>query len=360
MNNSTTRYSREREREKKCDSFLKKSFSLVEAAIYLMLVGVLTTAVIGGAALVEKAKIQKVIEDIDYYEKAFMHFTVSYGAYPGNLDLNRCNKFDIFTCVLAKKGKWTKGDTIHGTGYPYNNTTEWTAPGSENGSGQFYHSSYMYQMTQLKSARLITTAENDMRALGGLTKFYYNNKQINFTANDIYYLSYDLNKKFGGKISYSKNGRASFNCLKFKNRKDGGNKGCRVWARGSYYWGKNVNTSKSEFYNTKNVPSENAIVFYYNQKASLDTNEGRGKGAVGLFSPKFVEKLDKKLDTGIPNKGRIIPIKVYNEVSEANVCYNTTTQKFRSTSNVKYIQTNKTKQGCNLGYVMKDYSGYIY
>ena len=73
----------------------------------------------------------------------------------------------------------------------------------------------------------------------------------------------------------------------------------------------------------------------------------------------MTEKLDKKLDTGIPNKGRIIPIKVYNEVGEANVCYNTTTQKFRSTSNVSYIQSNKTKQGCNMAYVMKDSSGYL-
>ena len=55
----------------------------------------------------------------------------------------------------------------------------------------------------------------------------------------------------------------------------------------------------------------------------------------------------------------------YNEAildlyNSANVCYNTTTQKFRSTSNVSYIQSNKTKQGCNMAYVMNDYSGYIY
>jgi hypothetical protein len=90
-----------------------------------MLVGVLTTAVIGGAALVEKAKLQKVIEDIDYYEKAFVQFTVSYGAYPGNLTAQRCQEVDAgFPCVQQTKGKWTFGDTLHHNARTYSNTNE--------------------------------------------------------------------------------------------------------------------------------------------------------------------------------------------------------------------------------------------
>ena len=328
-----------------------------------MLVGVLTTAVVGGAALVEKAKIQKVIEDIDYYEKAFVQFTISYGAYPGNLDLKRCNEFDEFTCVLQNsRAAYTSGDTICAGGRPYNNTTEQLPEDCDNTSvGYRYMSSYIWQMTQLKSARLINTAENDMSKLADLgnSTIYYIDKNVSFKYDDYHFASFYLNDKYGGKINYSKNGRAAFNCLKFKNRKDAADYGCRVYLRGSYYWGDGLESSKSELYWKANLPSENAVVFYYNQKASLDADLGRGTGAVGLFSPKMTEKLDKKLDTGIPNKGRIIPIKVYNEVSEANVCYNTTTQKFRSTSNVSYIQSNKTKQGCNMAYVMKDSSGYL-
>ena len=78
-----------------------------------MLVGVLTMAVIGGAALVEKAKIQKVIEDIEYYEKAIRNFTIQYGNLPGNLTLKRCNEnIDVFeVCKIKAWNAFNVGDT---------------------------------------------------------------------------------------------------------------------------------------------------------------------------------------------------------------------------------------------------------
>ena len=109
MTHSTTRYSRS------IANLFKRSFSLVEAAIYLMLVGVLTMAVIGGAALIEKAKIQKVIEDIEYYEKAVRNFTIQFGNLPGNLTIKRCNEnIDIFkVCKSQKWGALNLGDTTY-------------------------------------------------------------------------------------------------------------------------------------------------------------------------------------------------------------------------------------------------------
>ena len=92
----------------------KKSFSLVEAAIYLMLVGVLTTAVIGGAALVEEAKYNNIIEDLMNYDNAYTRFAIQYHKVPGELDLATCNdNIDIFKrCVLLNKSGLSIGDTI--------------------------------------------------------------------------------------------------------------------------------------------------------------------------------------------------------------------------------------------------------
>ena len=46
--------------------------------------------------MVDRAKIQRIIFEFDYYEKAFHQFYDTYRSLPGNLDIKNCNKYAIF------------------------------------------------------------------------------------------------------------------------------------------------------------------------------------------------------------------------------------------------------------------------
>ena len=49
-----------------------------------------------GRQIVDRAKIQRIIFEFDYYEKAFHQFYDTYRSLPGNLDIKNCNKYAIF------------------------------------------------------------------------------------------------------------------------------------------------------------------------------------------------------------------------------------------------------------------------
>jgi hypothetical protein len=176
-------------------SFFKKSFSLVEAAIYLMLVGVLTTAVVGGAALVEKAKIQKVIEDIDYYEKAFVQFTIQFGQVPGNITLKKCEEnIDVFkNCQLKVEKTLSEGDTIcDGASAPYR--TEWCN----------------FAMKHLQLAGLINTLSYDATEGFKPITTYNGDQTMSRYDSTEYLFSHEYLNRVGGKVNYSNNGKARF------------------------------------------------------------------------------------------------------------------------------------------------------
>ena len=76
---------------------IKKSFSLIEVSIYLSIVGILTITAITGKELYEEAKMQKVIEDLQFYENGMLEFVKRYGAWPGAITKQRCLKFPEFS-----------------------------------------------------------------------------------------------------------------------------------------------------------------------------------------------------------------------------------------------------------------------
>lgn len=88
---------------KNIDLIAKKSFSLIEIAVYVAIVGVLTMTAITGADLYQEAKMQKVIEDLQFYENGMLEFVKRYGAWPGAITKGRCLKFPEFSqyCLTA-------------------------------------------------------------------------------------------------------------------------------------------------------------------------------------------------------------------------------------------------------------------
>ena len=63
----------------------KKSFTLVEVSIVMCVIALLLGALIGGRKLVERAKVQTTIHEIQRYQSAFAKFYDTYGYMPGDM-----------------------------------------------------------------------------------------------------------------------------------------------------------------------------------------------------------------------------------------------------------------------------------
>jgi prepilin-type N-terminal cleavage/methylation domain-containing protein len=70
----------------------KGGFTLVELALVLVIIGLLITGVLKGEALIQNAKVKKVVNQKDSLTAAFYTYYDRYNYYPGD-----CNKVDIPT-----------------------------------------------------------------------------------------------------------------------------------------------------------------------------------------------------------------------------------------------------------------------
>ena len=87
----------------------RKSFSLVELAIYIVAVGVLTGVAVGGMEVVNNAKVQKVMEEMDSYKTAMYLFQSTFGALPGNVTESLCKDTNEFNNLSAPGGTDAEG-----------------------------------------------------------------------------------------------------------------------------------------------------------------------------------------------------------------------------------------------------------
>ena len=90
---------RERERESSLSSLssLKKSFTLIELSIVLLILSLLVGSLLVGRQIVDRAKIQRIIFEFDYYEKAFHQFYDTYRIIPGHMTQKVCKRYAVFS-----------------------------------------------------------------------------------------------------------------------------------------------------------------------------------------------------------------------------------------------------------------------
>ena len=65
----------------------QKGFTLVEIAIVLVIIGLLIGGVLKGQAMIQNAKVKRVVKSADEMRAAFYTFYDKYGAYPGDENL---------------------------------------------------------------------------------------------------------------------------------------------------------------------------------------------------------------------------------------------------------------------------------
>lgn len=333
----------------------KHSFSLFELSLYLVIVAVLSSLIIGSSAVYENAKIQRLIKEIYDYENAYVRFANKYGAIPGNLTYERCIKFPEFTCRLTSKDNWTNTDTVlydAKTSYPFSMNIR-------NYNGSDWRPTLLFTMRQLQSAGLIGSVKTSLET--NMVNVNYNGVSTKFNAKNIgHLLSYNVIDSMLGHIDYDTNAVVDING--FDRNRLNSHLAERVHsneAAESYYALPNINTI---FWN--------ALVIYYNPQSTLDKSNGAsGVGTTALFTAPTMKKIDAKMDDGKPRQGNIIGTRIWNGVDGAkkntkccyNVASNTPENPFATNPVVaEYTNHSDKSRGCNLLYVLPDVSKYLY
>lgn len=292
----------------------KKSFSLVEAAIYLMLVGVLTTAVIGGAELINKARIQKIYEDINGLRGSTELFKSTFGALPGNVDQATCASSDLENQKDIAGKEICTSRTIEGYAQDDLLATEQSLKSFVN-ANRFLNTSGIAQdasATQLSDYELdtadITTDSNFAAANGSLT--------------------YNVVAKTQKKSSYGSDNFVSM-----------------IGFSGDYaslYMLKN-NSKPAEVADAKIkkfLTGKNIVAFYTNTQTS---------SVLGAVSPAMAKKISAKFDgNGTPKSGNMIAVKAKGSTANT-VCYNNTAANIES---AKFLDSKSVINGCDLIVVM--------
>ena len=69
---------------------------MIELSIVLLILSLLVGSLLVGRQIVDRAKIQRIIFEFDYYEKAFHQFYDTYRVVPGNMNKKDCVKYSEF------------------------------------------------------------------------------------------------------------------------------------------------------------------------------------------------------------------------------------------------------------------------
>lgn len=64
---------------------MQKAFTLVELAIVLIIIGLITGGVVGAQSLIKSARVNSIITDVTNYQQAFNAFELEYDALPGDM-----------------------------------------------------------------------------------------------------------------------------------------------------------------------------------------------------------------------------------------------------------------------------------
>ena len=64
----------------------EKGFTLIELSIVIVIIGLIVAGVVGGQAIVQQAKLRKVISDYSAYKVALHAFDLEYNKLPGDMD----------------------------------------------------------------------------------------------------------------------------------------------------------------------------------------------------------------------------------------------------------------------------------
>ncbi len=309
----------------------KKSFTLIELAIYIIAVGVLVILIIGGQVIVENAKVVRLNDEIEYYEKANAHFIIRYNSLPGLLSERKCLYYEDFSdyCRNQDDINLTTSEHIY-TNDNCDNQLGCILESNGTSGSEDVLRNFLLPMRYLKTAGEIDTMEF------GIEK--------ELTENE------DYSKKTWALSRYERN--VYVNIYNYYNKNS--DTTLPFIFNNNHILGHTINSGKSYDHYEKLLNKQKQYLVYHKftteQKGAISTN--------------IAFKLDKKFDDGKPLTGKITTYATSDFSSFANSeyaqCIDGDPINYVSTKNINYVKSNGSKSGyCNILYQLKDLSDSI-
>lgn len=336
----------------------KKSFTIFEMSIVISVLAILIGVLLTGRQIVDRANLQRVIFEIDYYKKALTLFRDTYDVYPGNMDEETCMKYVEFSQINTDDGNvdvgaYCKESRADSNGY--GRVNDGFVSSSLLATSERW-TSFLNGMRFMQTAKIINEVETDISS-DELKNGYYSDVEKgpwDTTCKDC--ISYDNVRRTQAKTSFDSNGAVTIGGILLDSAKEDSYK--LNFIRGS-----NNSTGESnghELYDRnvqRIVNSQNALFLYRNTPASMDSSYGSGSLATGILTAKLANQLDVKLDDGRPGSGIIIALKNgyikasgLTDADRKKICYN----KLQSeVSSAYYVSNTEAKNGCNIMYILK-------
>ena len=363
---------RERERESSLSSLsLKKSFTLIELSIVLLILSLLVGSLLVGRQIVDRAKIQRIIFEFDYYEKAFHQFYDTYRVVPGNLSEKICKKHAVFRNYDGNACNYVATDGSYSLVTHVNNAK---LNGSYNTKRSFTHAMHMLYLSGLidkwdnyKKSPSGSDGDGDGAGDGvnirwtdadgnecyegqtyngeeiicwpwfvwqGISWDEYENEYQNKQQNNLS----DMQALFPSS-SYDKKIYISF--LGWKKIGDNMrvNKGMPSYLNDLGY----NEVLNNNWFN--NINEHNTIMMKYLESSN---NTATSASTQASLNAKLTSELDAKIDDGRPGSGRFLAFK---NVNDPQYCYDKTSNEVHLAI---YNSDKDNKYGCNIIKVMGD------
>lgn len=345
----------------------KRSFTLVELSIVLLILSLLVGSLLTGRQLVERAEIQKIIGEIDYYQKNITQFHDTFQFLPGNMDTDGCLKNTILYKTFYETAKNHSNTALRTLATTYPDVDTYCADASRVNNGgfvglgyaaSFYRYTSIYQaFAQLAQSGLIKS-NAIVQKTSDATAITWSSGPLATppTAN----ITPALEARYLQPTSFNEDGLIMFasfdiaandaeNCKTTNNvASDCGNSRTLNFIRGSAAYGGNKNTELNDATFAANVDRKRTLVLFYNDTST--TFAKVSANASGIVSPSQMNKIDQKMDDGRPGTGNILALKsgmgrgdyVGNQ---ASVCYNGNAE---AVSKAYYLNSDDAIYGCNI------------
>lgn len=349
----------------------KKSFTLVELSIVLLILSLLVGSLLTGRQLVERAEINKIISEIDYYQKNVLQFQDTFQFLPGNMDEDNCNKNTILYKTFYETAKSHPNASFHSLATTtYTNVDDYCKDKSHTVNGFVglpYFASYqsyvsIYQaVAQMAQAGLIKS-DAIVQNKSGLSDSQWESGPLLIDPS----FAVSVDSKFLQPTSFNEDGLIMFagfdifandsaSCSISGNVADinCGNSRTLNFIRGSASYD-GVQTELHDTTFAKALDRKNAVVMFYNDTSTTFTKVSDNSS--GIVSPSQMNKIDQKMDDGRPGTGRVLALKSglgrsnkidpnTNEPVSKSVCYNDLAT---NVSNAYYLNSDDAIYGCNI------------
>ena len=313
-----------------------------------------------GRQIVDRAKIQRIIFEFDYYEKAFHQFYDTYRVVPGNLDYKTCLKHSIFSgclCMTDANKDCTDHNCSAANTFEHQQFCQRAFRSNSAGGigGKVVNSVYDYSLGVMPTLKWAGYIDKEVLP--------YNIIDNSFVVwlpgrENIYYGRF-ANASFDNNIGIYIAGFKKHAQYSITDEKYGFIQ--RLWFLSTN------NLRQKEFYNinySKLLDNHNAIaMFGYERDFSGKAHRGAGEAdsiqsEYGVFSAKIASQLDAKIDDGRPGSGTLLAMKGQYATKPSSTedqikatCYD---KDFSEVEKAIYNTSNDRKHSCNVLKIMSD------